>query len=211
MSVLQGIGILAAESLLWGGKLILARKFGGGSVPEKQKLWNEKRFYLLTLLCFLFFCGIFLCTGKELVILQYWDLVFSYLCLSIIDGKTHRIPDSYLIRFGIGQFVYRICALPMQGLGKEILGGLFVFVLLSCLSILSKGSVGMGDAKLLGLTAVFTGIVYLVQMTFWGMLCAFLYSIFLLVWKKGNRKTELPFVPFLALGMALHMGIWVLC
>ena len=211
MPVFLCIGILTAESLLWGGKLIIVCRSAFKTVSESRTVRNEKKFYLLSILCFLIFSGIFLCMGKEPVILQFWDLFFTYLFLAIIDGKTHRIPDSYLTAFGIGQLLYRLCASPIQGAGKELLEGLLVFLLLTCLSVFTKGSVGMGDAKLLGLTAVFTGIGYLVRIIFWGMLCAFVYSLFLLIKKKGDRKTELPFVPFLVLGMALHMGAWLVC
>ncbi len=63
----------------------------------------------------------------------------------------------------------------------------------------------MGDVKLLALSAAATGVGYMMQIVFFGLLCAFVCSICLLALHRGSRKTELPFVPFLMCGMVIHL------
>lgn len=86
--------------------------------------------------------------------------------------------------------------------------GVVVYVVCMLLTVISREGFGLGDAKLLGMTAVFTGGAYVLQIAFWGLICAFICSIFILAYHKGNRKTELPFVPFLTLGIFLHIVVW---
>ena len=69
----------------------------------------------------------------------------------------------------------------------------------------SKGKMGMGDAKLLGITAMTAGCKYTMQILSIALMLSFFYSLYLLgFWKKCIR-TEFPFVPFLTVGMAVHL------
>ena len=80
-----------------------------------------------------------------------------------------------------------------------------VFALfLAAVSWLLKGRFGMGDAKLLGVTAMTAGWMYSLQVLFTAMALAFLAGVWLLLFRKMSAKTEMPFVPFLAAGMAVH-------
>ncbi len=202
--------LLAAEGLLCGLKIRMVKTIRGEKKWSVKELWKDKIQYGISLVCILLIGLLYYMTGRELVVIQFLDLLFSYLLLSVIDIQTHQIPDSFLIYIGFSQLFYRLYVMPLEGLLWELLTGLIVGVLLLLLSVLTKGSFGMGDAKLLGVTAAFTGVSYLVQIIFWGMLCAFVYSIYLLACKKGSKKTELPFVPFLMGGMIVHMLVWVL-
>lgn len=210
MSPIGFYALLAAEGLLCSLKIRTVYTIWKDKQWLLNALWKDKIQYALGLICILLIGLLCYILGKELVVMQFLDLLFSYLLLSVIDIRTHQIPDSFLIYTGLSQIFYRLCVMPLEGLLWELLTGLVAFVLLLILSILTKGSFGMGDAKLLGVTAVFTGASYLIQIIFWGMLCAFVYSIYLLACKKGNKKTELPFVPFLMGGMIVHMLVWVL-
>ena len=210
MSPIGFYALLAVEGLLCSLKIRTVYTIWKDKQWSLKELWKDKIQYGISLICILLVSLLCYIVGKELVVMQFLDLLFSYLLLSVIDIRTHQIPDSFLIYIGLSQIFYRLCVMPLEGLLWELLTGLVVFVLLLILSILTKGSFGMGDAKLLGVTAVFTGASYLIQIIFWGMLCAFVYSIYLLACKKGNKKTELPFVPFLMGGMIVHMLVWVL-
>lgn len=210
MSPVGFYALLAAEGLLCSLKIRIIYTIWRKEQWSVRALWKDKTQYGISLICILLIGLLYYTVGKELVVMQFLDLLFSYLLLSAIDIRTHQIPDSFLIYIGVSQLLYRLCVMPLEGLLWELLTGVVVGVLLLILSILTKGNFGMGDAKLLGLTAVFTGASYLIQIIFWGMLCAFVYSIYLLACKKGNKKTELPFVPFLMGGMIVHMLVWVL-
>ena len=210
MSPIGFYALLAVEGLLCSLKIRTVYTIWKDKQCSLSTLWKDKIQYGISLICILLIGLLYYTVGKELVVMQFLDLLLSYLLLSVIDIRTHQIPDSFLIYIGLSQIFYRLCVMPLEGLLWELLTGIVVVVLLLILSILTKGSFGMGDAKLLGVTAVFTGASYLIQIIFWGMLCAFVYSIYLLACKKGNKKTELPFVPFLMGGLIVHMLVWVL-
>lgn len=210
MSPTSFYALLAAEGLLYGLKIRMVYTIWRDKKWSIKTLWKDKIQYGVSLICILLVGLLCYIVGKELVVMQFLDLLFSYLLLSVIDIRTHQIPDSFLIYIGFSQFFYRLCVMSLEGFWWELFTGLVAFVLLLILSILTKGSFGIGDAKLLGVTAVFTGASYLIQVVFWGMLCAFVYSVYLLACKKASKKTELPFVPFLMGGMIVHMLVWVL-
>ena len=68
--------------------------------------------------------------------------------------------------------------------------------------LLRKDALGLGDIKLLLLCGIYAGSAS-VGIMIRGMILAFFFSIGLLLFKKANAKSELPFVPFLLLGALL--------
>lgn len=199
--------VLAAGSILFYLKIMFAR---AELKTHEQHIKAEKRYlYLGIIYAGISFWAFWSCE-KKLIVLQYVDLWITYVLFSIVDIKKHIIPDRVLICMGISQLLYGMETFSIKNLFHGVLTGIVVYVILLFISVMSKGGLGLGDAKLLALTAVFTGGSYLLQMIFWGLACAFVYSILLLAHKRGNRKTELPFVPFLACGMLIHIGIWMI-
>lgn len=199
--------VLAAGSILFYLKIMFVR---AELKTHEQHIKAEKRYlYLGIIYAGISFWAFWSC-GKKLIVLQYVDLWITYALLSIVDIKKHIIPNRVLICMGISQLLYGMQTFSIKNLFHGVLTGIVVYVILLFISVMSKGGLGLGDAKLLALTAVFTGGNYLLQMIFWGLACAFVYSILLLAHKRGNRKTELPFVPFLACGMLIHIGIWMI-
>ena len=75
----------------------------------------------------------------------------------------------------------------------------------SLLALVTRGSVGIGDGLLLmGIGPAF-GIEHTILGVFVALGLTSVTSIILLVSKKGNGKSRLPFVPFLTLGMGVMM------
>lgn len=67
------------------------------------------------------------------------------------------------------------------------------------LSVLSEGRIGLGDGVLILMGGFYFGVYDILQWLFYSFLEAALFGGVLIVSKKGNRKTEMPFVPFLFL------------
>lgn len=73
------------------------------------------------------------------------------------------------------------------------------------LSFVTRGAVGIGDGlMLMGIGPAF-GMDHTVLGLFIGLGLSCVVSIILLVSRKGNSKSQLPFVPFMALGMGVMM------
>jgi leader peptidase (prepilin peptidase)/N-methyltransferase len=81
-----------------------------------------------------------------------------------------------------------------------VAGGLLGFCFLLLLAILSKGGIGGGDIKLMGVLGLVLGFqgAYLTLMI--ASVVGVLVAIIGLLAKKYNRKTAIPFGPYLAVG-----------
>ena len=181
-----------------------------GSAVSWKTVWKNRKIWALAAAVFLIQCAGYLALKTDPVVFQFLGLVAIYLILTPVDLKLKKIPDKILICMGIGQTLYSLMISPRAGLLYGLLTGAAVWAVCSLLSMATKGGLGQGDAKLLGLTAVFTGAGYLLQIIFWGLACAFCCSIFLLANRKGTKKTQLPFVPFLTGGIFIHMILQVI-
>lgn len=70
----------------------------------------------------------------------------------------------------------------------------------------SRGGMGLGDAKLLGLIGAFLGPWGAVGALFWGSLAGGLAGVILLAGGRMKRQDPLPFGPFLALGAVVMLA-----
>ena len=170
--------------------------------------WKNKKFIAVSSVLFLMHCMMHLCLKTDTVVFQFVTLVIAYIMFSVVDFRTKAVPNEMLLGMGVTQFLYMIRNSDLQQFLWDLAAGVVVYLFCMLLTVISKEGFGLGDAKLLGLTAVFTGGAYVLQIAFWGLICAFICSIFILAYHKGNRKTELPFVPFLTCGMILHIVVW---
>lgn len=186
------------EALLWSRQ---SRE--GESVPEPV-FWVGKRFWKQAAVWLAGYAGVWLLSGKQMLIIRLFDLFAFYSILSVIDGKRKAVPDSMLLFFWIGQLLCGAVSMVPAALFQTLVSGA-VFLLAAVLfSFFSGEQLGMGDAKLLGVTAMAVGWNYVLQLVCISMLLSFVYSILLLlVWRK-SKKAEFPFVPFLTAGMVVH-------
>lgn len=197
--------VLITEAVLQGMKLTFAWNAWKGRTVTFTGIFKERLCYLLSAIMAVVNLLAWYGSSQNLAILVYADLMLTYLVLAAVDIRHQIVPDRVLACFAMSQLFYGICRMPVEQLGAQVLTGAIVLALLSAGSLLSKGKFGLGDAKLLGVTAAFTGIGYLFQMMFFGMIAAFFYCIFLLVTKRATVKSEFPFVPFLAIGILFEL------
>lgn len=124
--------------------------------------------------------------------------------LAWIDQREYKIPRRYLqVALG-GRTILAMAELMMDSrmAWKEIMlecaTAVFVMVLLTLLRCLSKGGIGIGDIRLLGVMAFFLGFSLTLKTFFCAMIVAFFQGIF----SYGIfRKKKIPFVPALLGGM----------
>jgi leader peptidase (prepilin peptidase)/N-methyltransferase len=124
-------------------------------------------------------------------------LVTIQLVSSINDlyNKTISLKLMFL-----GIIIGFICFISLNGadsLKNYILGGLAAFLIMLFLIIISKKQIGGGDLWLMTLTGFFAGINFYFRILFVSIILAGIYSLLLVVIKKANRNTEIPFAPFI--------------
>jgi len=141
----------------------------------------------------------------------YYVTMFSILLvIAVYDFKHKIIPDTLSFIFGIITFIglfffTNFVFYPHIPSILEFLSGVFLALPFAFLWLISKGTwMGLGDAKLalglgwlLGFSSLLSGAV----VAFWS---GAIISLILLVFsKKYKIKSEIPFAPFLVLGVLI--------
>lgn len=120
--------------------------------------------------------------------------------LFFIDLKHHRLPNILTLP-GIG-----LGLLLSAGLGQvksAIAGALTGGGLLFIAAIVTRGGLGMGDAKLQAMVGAFLGLrAMLISLTI-GVILGGIVGVWLLAFQVRGRKDMIPYGPFLITGALL--------
>lgn len=174
----------------------------------KPRGWKQILYYLLApiscagvvVMLRLFYHAEVMFTLKRLVVVGLlWPVAAS-------DYREYKIPNKLML-LGL---ILRVCILLPEGIlyGPDLLATLMgegiaaVGAILLCVicMLLARGSMGMGDLKLMAVMALFLGIEGTCYALFFSVFIAFLASVALLISKKKNRKDAIPFAPFILVG-----------
>ncbi|MCR5102501.1 MAG: prepilin peptidase [Butyrivibrio sp.] len=90
---------------------------------------------------------------------------------------------------------------------EEVAAGLFPGITLFIVSFLTKEGIGYGDCFIILFAGMILGIEKMIMILMTAFVLSSILSVFLFVLKKVNRKSTLPFVPFLFLGMGVTIFV----
>lgn len=126
------------------------------------------------------------------------------LIASAIDLKRYKIPN--LLTLG-GTVVLFVLEWIYSGHFPKafLISSLFSFSIMLLFIFLSKGKLGMGDAKFCLLTGGYLGLYYWLISLFFASAAALLLMLPILKWKKKDKSTPIPFAPFLSLGAIIAL------
>ena len=174
--------------------------------------WCKKTFSLSYILYEIIlsssFIFLYLLVGVRIELISLLILAFLSVPLFVIDVHHLRLPNMLTysgILLGIGLSLSQSISLHNFESFKNCLiyGGLS-FLFYYIINLISKGGMGLGDAKL---AMMIGSLLYsypasiLVLANFLGFLLGAIYGIFLILKKRASRKTGIPFGPFLILGV----------
>lgn len=149
------------------------------------------------------------------ILLTVGTISFLWPC-AYMDRRVQLIPNRILLYAIIVRAVwFAIEAFLFPGLIFIILlsSVIAAFALMAAsllCKVVSPGSVGMGDVKLLGVTGLFLAMDKVWGAVFAGLIIMFCVCVFLLVTKRAARSSRIAFAPFLLAGTvlgAILMGI----
>jgi len=138
----------------------------------------------------------------KIIKLQSIAIVLISVAISIIDIKTYRIPDTLLVLLFLSLISFDLIKQNNQGysiISAHLLSALIIFTIFFAVFYFVK-SMGFGDVKYASVLAYglgFKGIYIAIVIATMSSLIFFLVGYFLLGW---NKKTKLPFAPFLSIG-----------
>ena len=134
----------------------------------------------------------------------YAALFSALLVITAIDLDHQIIPDRITLPGMALGLVAAAWVLPhgfVSGLaGLLVGGGLFYLV-----ALLSRGGMGGGDIKMIAMVGAFLGWKAVLLTIFLGALAGSFVGLFLILFRGKNRKTPVPFGPFLSLGAAASL------
>jgi leader peptidase (prepilin peptidase) / N-methyltransferase len=137
--------------------------------------------------------------GFSVELLIACSLIFLSSIIFVSDLLYCIISDKVLIVFFVWFFALLFIS-EYRSWIDAIGGGLFGFLFLFILAVVSKGGIGGGDIKLMGVIGLVLGFqgAYFTLMI--ASITGVLVAIVGLVLKKYTRKTAIPFGPYLAIG-----------
>lgn len=126
---------------------------------------------------------------------DYWEkivpnrMLLVLLCLSVLIMGMQGVRNMDVL---------------LETLPSMILGLIFCVVSFGIGYLLARGSMGAGDVKLAFVMGWYLTGEYVVGAILYGCIISALYSIIQLVRGKLSRKDQIPFVPFLYIGVIIR-------
>ena len=116
------------------------------------------------------------------------------------------MPDRILFLLLTGQLLMAGTE-GLTVLTAGLLGGLILGAVVLLVAATSDEKMGMGDGKLLAVTAITAGGSYTLCILCIAMGLFLIYGIWRILFRHSSMKAEMPFVPFLFLGTVIYF-IW---
>ncbi|MBN1409594.1 MAG: prepilin peptidase [Spirochaetales bacterium] len=122
--------------------------------------------------------------------------------VAIIDAKEKRIPDIFIIAGFIVIIPVRLF-LADEVSFWFLLDGIVGFLFFAAIWFVTRGKIGLGDAKLSALLACGIGLPGWILTVFLASLTGSVTGLFLMQIKKWDRTMGIPFAPFLGIGFVI--------
>ncbi len=157
----------------------------------------------------LLFATAFACFGWTASTLIAFVLVSLLLSLALIDQEHLLLPDAVTLP----GLIVGLAVSPFSGIttpasaGLGALLGALLLLFMIALYYMLRGELGMGlgDPKMLGMIGAFLGAPKIIVTILIASLTGTLVSLTLILLKRANRSTRMPFGVYLACGAMIAM------
>lgn len=146
-------------------------------------------------------------TSRILVLIAFIYLAAVSIALALIDLDAHRLPDVIVLpSYVVGAVLLGASSLidgDFGSLMRAIIGMAALWLAYFLMALAYPGGMGLGDVKLAGVLGLFLGFLGWGPLAI-GAFAAFLlggiFGIFLMAAKRANRKSGIPFGPWMLVG-----------
>jgi leader peptidase (prepilin peptidase)/N-methyltransferase len=146
-------------------------------------------------------------TGDVLVLIAFLYLAAISVVLALIDLDTHTLPNRLVVpAYVVGAALLGTAGILSgdgQALLRAAIGAAALFLVYTAMAFAYPGGMGFGDVKLAGVLGLFLGYLgwgQLIVGAFGAFLLGGVFSLVLLVLRKANRKSGIPFGPWMLAG-----------
>ncbi len=175
---------------------------------ENIKPFEGKTLILITIICFVVSIAMQISLYKNTSVVNFIKLYGLYLIVvsaGLIDFKCRIIPNTLIICgliFRVGIYIYEIISIDSirQVVINDLIGFTIGFVFLAVVSLVSKGSLGFGDAKLFGVIGLTSGSFCTYSTLLISLIISLIFSLINIIGKKMSRKDAFPFGPCITVG-----------
>ena len=130
----------------------------------------------------------------------YLTIVILLSAAAIIDIRKKRIPDKLVLAGTVAGLAFVLID-PQREFLSSILGGATAGLVLLLIHYITKGGLGLGDVKLFGCSGIFLGFESTVSAMLISAVLSGLFSMVLICLNPDNKKSEIPFAPFILAGV----------
>ena len=132
--------------------------------------------------------------------LPYLTIIILLAAAAIIDIRKKRIPDKLVLAGTVAGLAFVLID-PQREFLSSILGGATAGLVLLLIHYITKGGLGLGDVKLFGCSGIFLGLEGTVSAMLISAVLSGLFSMVLICLNPDNKKSEIPFAPFILAGV----------
>ncbi len=129
-------------------------------------------------------------------------LLLMLAVMSVEDIRNKSISLKMVCCFGISSIVFCLMNLVWFNLKsdsiKDLAVGMIFVAFVALLAFLSKG-LGMGDIAVIFIMTVVKGGKFVITVFLLSLILVMAVSIIMILAKKVDRKTRLPFIPYLGI------------
>ena len=131
--------------------------------------------------------------------ISYFAVIPLLIAATVIDIRERRIPDK-LVLAGVAAGMVITQTDPSRRFTDSLMGGISAGIVLLLIHYITKGGIGLGDAKLFGCVGIYLGMENIASAMLIAAVLSGLYSLALICINRDNKKHELPFAPFILIG-----------
>lgn len=140
---------------------------------------------------------------RPMLLAAYLAFAAVAVALALIDLDVHRLPNVIVLPSYPVLGVLLALGVGADGLLRAALGAVLLFGVFFLIAVAAPGGIGFGDVKLAGvvggMTAALSWGAFLTG-AFGGFLLGAIAGVLLMLGRRANRKTAVPFGPFMLLG-----------
>jgi leader peptidase (prepilin peptidase)/N-methyltransferase len=124
----------------------------------------------------------------------------------ICDIREKKIPNLFVL-LGAGLLLLKRCLVDTAYVPLMLIHTAAAFVIIAAVWFLTKGKIGLGDAKLSAFIAMAIGLFGWFVALFAAALSGLVFALWSVTLKKSGFGDPLPFAPFLALGCVFSIAL----